>query len=221
MRALLFIFLIGFFHAAAQDSGVPVLVLKGRDTSKPLLFYISGDGGIDNSFSHAFMKQFQEQDYSIIGMDSRRYFWVKKTPEQAARDIGAVLTGYLKEWKCKSFVLIGYSFGADVTAFIQRRFTPDLYHLTRHIILMSPSRKTDFEIHLLGMIGLCNNKGASVQDEINHLNVPATIIFGKSEEDLYSDSIKAKNVQIIKIPGGHHYHRDISGITRQIINVIK
>jgi len=210
-----------FTRANAQDAGVTVVAYKGRDTSKPLLFYISGDGGLNNSFSHAFMEQFHLQDYSLLGLNSRDYFWSKKSPQQAANDIGHVLMWYLSKWKCKDFVLIGYSFGADVTPFIQRCFPPGLAAHTKHIVLMSPSLKTDFEVHLLSMIGLDKNKGMDVADETRKLAVPATIIFGTNEKSCPFDSIKAKNIQTIKLPGGHHYHWDVNVVVRQIIKVIQ
>jgi type IV secretory pathway VirJ component len=221
MKGWLLLLLLSSNGPKVQDTGLSVLAYKGSDTQKPLLFYISGDGGTGNSFSRAFMEQFHEQGYSILGMDSHRYFWSKKTPQKAAMDISLVLARYLRAWKIKSFVLIGYSFGADVTPFIQRRLSPGLSPLTRHIILMSPSAKTDFEIHVLNMIGWGKSSGISVPGEINKLTAPTTMIFGTSEDSFPIDSIRASNVKTITLPGGHHYHRDIKALVGLIVNAIK
>lgn len=220
MKPVWLLFLISSLSLSAQDNNLSVLAYRGRDVNKPLLFYISGDGGLGNSFSSALLKQLYQQGYSVLGMNSRTYFWSKKTPEQAAKDVGMVLDHYLGAWKCKSFVMIGYSFGADVAPFIQRRLPPNLSGLAKRIVLMSPSPKTDFEIHILTMIGLGSSRGVSVADEINRLTRPATLIFGTNENEFPLDSIRTKNVQTIKLPGGHHYNRDVNTVARAIVNSI-
>jgi len=221
MKFIVFFLLLVSVGANAQSIDLSVLAYKGRDSSKPLLFYISGDGGLSNSFSTAFMQQFQNQGYSIVGMNAKSYFWTRKTPQQAASDIGRTITAYLQKWNCKAFVLIGYSFGADVAPFIERCFPPTLAGRVRHIVLMSPSEKTDFEIHVLNMLGLDINKGVSVPDEINQLTIPVTLIFGKDETGFPFSAIAAKHATIIKVSGGHHYNRDVNELRRQIMNAIK
>ncbi len=84
MKALLFLLLFFFVRADAQSAGLPVSAYKGSPANKTLFFYISGDGGLNNFFSRTFMQQFRQQGFSIIGMNSKSYFWSKKTPEQAA-----------------------------------------------------------------------------------------------------------------------------------------
>ena len=221
MKALLFLLLCFFARADAQSAGLPVSAYQGNPASKTLFFYISGDGGLNNFFSRMFVQQFRQQDFPIIGLSSKSYFWSKKTPQQAASDIGHVIDAYLKKWNCQDFVLIGYSFGADVAPFIQRRFSSSLASRAKHIILMSPSSKTDFEIHLLSGLGLYTNKGLNVITEINKLTVPTTLIFGKKEKGFPLESITAKMVKILKLPGGHHYRWNTAEVVKQIINAAK
>ncbi len=221
MKAVLFFILFLCTRADTQSAGVPVSAYIGSPASKTLFFYISGDGGLNNFFSRTFMQQFRQQGFPIIGMSSKSYFWSKKTPEQAANDIGKVINAYLKKWNCQDFVLIGYSFGADVAPFIQMRFPSGLSRQAKHIILMSPSQKTDFEIHLLGSLGFYRNKGLNVTSEINKLTVPTTLIFGRNEKGFPVESITAKNVKTIKIPGGHHYQWNVAEVVKQITNAAK
>lgn len=220
MKALLFLLLFFFARADAQSAGLPVFAYKGSPVSKTLFFYISGDGGLNNFFSRTFMQQFRQQGFPIIGLSSKSYFWSKKTPEQAASDIGHLIDAYLKKWNCQDFVLIGYSFGADVAPFIQLRLSSSLASRAKHIILMSPSPKTDFEIHLVSGLGLYT-KGLNVITEINKLTVPATLIFGKKEKGFPFESITAKTVQTLKLPGGHHYRWNTAEVVKQIITAAK
>ena len=53
----------------AAQQNLPVTVLPVADTSKPLLFYISGDGGM-NKFSNAVLQSFQKKGYGIVGLNS-------------------------------------------------------------------------------------------------------------------------------------------------------
>ena len=76
MKQLVFILsLIMSISAAAQSSNLPIQVLKGSDASKPVIMYLSGDGGW-NKFSTSFMSELNKHGYSIIGLNSRSYFWI-------------------------------------------------------------------------------------------------------------------------------------------------
>ncbi len=204
------------FSFGTQRSTLPVLPYKGRDANKPLLLYISGDGGLHNYFSATLLEQCNQQGYSIVGFNAKMYFRSKKNPEQTAADAGAVAAQYLKAWNCNNLVLIGYSFGADVVPFIQRRWPPQLSRQVRHIILMSPSRSTDFQTHVLEWTGLVKTHGLSVPAEINKLTLPTTLIFGTDEKTFPLQSLTAKNLKVVKLPGGHHYRWDINAVVEQI-----
>jgi type IV secretory pathway VirJ component len=198
----------------AQSKDIPIQVIKGNDASKPVLFYISGDGGW-NKFSTTFMSGLNKLGFSVIGLNSRSYFWSKKTPQQAANDIQSLLNQYMRSWNAKSFIIIGYSFGADVLPFIQNHFRKSLLDSLNHTVIMSPSKKTDFEVHVLGMIGLGSN-GESVPDEINKLTTPVTIIMGSDETDFPIKNITLKNVKVVQLEGGHHYDGHVDELIRKL-----
>jgi Type IV secretory pathway, VirJ component len=198
----------------AQSDDLPIQALKGSDLSKPLILYLSGDGGW-NKFSTSFINTLNKQGYSIVALNSRSYFWKKKTPAKAAEEITMLLDRYLKSWKASSFVLVGYSFGADVAPFIQCNFNPYILDNLKHTVLMSPSDKTDFEIHVLGMLGF-SNSGESVPNQINKLSKPVTIVLGTEEKDFSLNAISLKHYQTIKIEGGHHYDGHIDELVKKV-----
>jgi type IV secretory pathway VirJ component len=198
----------------AQSDDLPIQTLKGSDPSKPLILYLSGDGGW-NKFSTSFINSLNKQGYSVVALNSRSYFWKKKTPAKAAEEISMLLEKYLKSWKAASFILVGYSFGADVAPFIQSNFNPYILNNLRHTVLMSPSDKTDFEIHVLGMLGF-SNSGESVPNQINKLSKPVTIVLGTEEKDFPLSSISLKHYQSIFIEGGHHYDGHIEELVKKV-----
>ena len=83
------------------------------------IFY-SGDGGW-RDLDRTVAGEMAALNYPVVGVDVLRYFWEHKTPEQAAADLAATMAYYRKNWGVKSFVLAGYSFGADILPAIYNR----------------------------------------------------------------------------------------------------
>jgi type IV secretory pathway VirJ component len=201
----------------AQSKTLPLSIYKSTDTTKPLIFYMSGDGGF-NKFSVSFMKALNKSGYTVMGLNSKEYFWSKKKPQEAANAIEQAIIDSNKHWKKKNILFIGYSFGADVAPFMLTHFSPAFVASVDHLFLLSPSDKTDFEVHLLQMMGWGKNEGQSVPAEINKISKPVIIITGDDEKDFPFNELTIKNKKIIKMPGGHHYDGDIDALCKQIIS---
>jgi len=167
------------------------------------------------------METLNKQGYAVIGLNAKEYFWNKKTPQEVANAIESAINESNKQWKKKNIVLIGYSFGADVAPFILTHFSLAFAGKINHLILLSPSPKTDFEIHILQMFGWGKDSGESVPDEINKIGVPVTIITGDDETEFPFSQLKIKNKQVIKMPGGHHYDGDVNALCNKINSQIK
>ncbi|MES1218879.1 MAG: AcvB/VirJ family lysyl-phosphatidylglycerol hydrolase [Bacteroidota bacterium] len=223
MKLIFFLaFIIFSYPSFSQTSKdvLPVSVLKGRDTSKPVLFYISGDGGW-NKFSNAFVQNLNNKGYEIVGLNAREYFWHKKNAAQTAKDMSALISTHMKTVKNKSFILIGYSFGADVMPFVVTHSSASITDSLRYIILMSPSTKTDFEVHVSELLGIGNSSGESVAAEINKINSPVLFVFGDKEDDFPVKDIRIKNYKTEKLPGGHHYDGDPAAVCNIILPYLK
>lgn len=199
----------------SQKTVLPLSFHSNLDTTKPLIFYISGDGGF-NKFSTSFMEALNKQGYAVIGLNAKEYFWNKKTPQEAANAIEAAINESNRQWKKKNIVLIGYSFGADVAPFMLTHFSTAFAGKVNHLILLSPSPKTDFEIHILQMFGWGKDSGESVSGEINKISAPVIIITGDDETDFPFNQLTIKNKQVIKMPGGHHYDGDVNALCNKI-----
>ena len=167
------------------------------------------------------MQSLNKEGYAVIGLDAKDYFWNKKKPQEAAAAIEQAINESNKEWKKKNIILIGYSFGADVSPFMLTHFSPALGSKVIHLVLLSPSTKTDFEIHVLQMFGWGKDEGESVPGEINKIIKPVTIIVGDDENEFPFDQVTIKNKQVIKMPGGHQYDGDVNTLCKQIVQHIK
>src|SRR5882724_9576751 len=191
-KTFLIIFVLLVTNVLFAQTSLPLSVNSSSDTSKPLLFYICGDGGF-NKFSTSFMQTLNKQGYAVIGLDAKEYFWHKKDPQEAANAIEAAINQYNRQWKRKNVVLIGYSFGADVAPFMLTHFSAALSGTINHLVLLSPSSKTDFEIHILQMLGWGKDSGESVAAEINKIIKPVTIIAGDDEDSFPFNQLTIKN----------------------------
>jgi type IV secretory pathway VirJ component len=216
-----FILLLGIYNIlSAQKTSLPLSLYPSADTTKPLIFYISGDGGF-NKFSTSFMQSLNKEGYAVMGLNAKDYFWNKKKPQEVATAIEEAINGSNKEWKKKNIVLIGYSFGADVSPFMLTHFSPAFSNNISHLVLLSPSARTDFEIHVLQMLGWRKDAGESVPAEINKILKPVTIIVGDDENEFPFDQLTIKNKQVIKMRGGHHYDGDVDALQKEVVQQIK
>lgn len=167
------------------------------------------------------MESLNKEGYAVIGLNAKDYFWSKRKPPEAATAIEDAINGSNKEWKKKNIVLIGYSFGADVAPFILTHFSTALTNKVKHLVLLSPSAKTDFEIHVLQMFGWGRGEGESVSAEVNKISKPVTIIVGDDENEFPFNELTIKNKQVIKMRGGHHYDGDVDALCKQVVQQIK
>jgi type IV secretory pathway VirJ component len=202
-----------------STASLPVSLFPNADTARPLIFYITGDGGW-NRFSSTFVQTIRNRGYAVVALDARTYFWHKKSATQTASDVASLLNRYLSEWKRKHFILIGYSFGADVAPFAVTRFGNDLLAKMNDLVLMSPSAKTDFEVHVSGLLGFGNSSGESVPAEINKISKNMLLLFGDNENDFPLNKLTTKNFKTIRLPGGHHYDGDPAAVSEAIFTSI-
>lgn len=199
----------------AQNS-LPLKAWEGKK-SLPLVFYISGDGGF-NQFSTEVCTAINKAGYAVTALNSRTYFWKKKTPEQAADDISRYLEPELDSGGYPDLIVIGYSFGADVLPFIINRMPSVLKVKLKSAVLLSCSSYTDFEVHLLDFFPVNQKNGSNVLSAINSMNVPkGVIIFGDGESGIDPKSVRLKNFPVITLPGGHHYDDNTNEVASTIM----
>lgn len=219
---LLFIIMINTISVNAQrDPGKLPVTVKIPSVSvndRPIVFYITGDGGM-KKFSADMVNTLAEKGYPVIGLNALKYFWSKKTPEQAAADVTALMQYYGGQWNNHSFIMIGYSMGADVLPFIYRKLPVVLQEQVQHLVFMSPSPSTDMVVHLSDLLGKASTPGSmNVPAAINSITgKPLLLVFGQDEKDFDSKVLTISNYKQISLPGGHHYNDDAGSVVQQIL----
>ncbi|WP_343673772.1 AcvB/VirJ family lysyl-phosphatidylglycerol hydrolase [Chitinophaga sp.] len=206
-------------HAQTDISKLPVTVKAPTvGNQHPIILFLSGDGGM-KKFAVDIVNSLNAKGYPVIGLNSLKYFWNKKTPQQAGADVAALLQYYSKEWNNHSFLLVGYSMGADVLPFIYQHLPGELQNQAVSLVFMSPSASTDMVVHISDMLGKSSTPGAlNVPAAMNTItNKPLLLIFGKDENDFDLHALKITNYKSLVLPGGHHYNDDASGVVTQMV----
>lgn len=188
-----------------------------KNSDKPIIFYISGDAGF-NTFSKTFAQELHNYGFDVFALNTKQYFWQKKTPLQASQDSEKFLKQIIKNRNNKKIIIVGYSYGADVAPFIYNRLDADFQKNIQNLLIIGPSKVNDFEIHLEEYITGSHQHGFSVIHEINQLkNVPFTLVVSDFENKYFPRAeISLKNYHFLHLHGNHHF----SGNTKMLADSI-
>jgi type IV secretory pathway VirJ component len=207
------------FELSLQDTAgmndfknIPAIVTntESRNDKGAIALIISGDGGW-YSFEQKIADNFVSEGIPSLGLDSRKYFWNRKTPVETAGDIAKMLGYYMSKWGKNRFILVGYSLGAEIVPFVVNNLPYQIRSELESVVLLSPDNTTDFEIHISNMVGMGNRQNTyNVVNEI--VKMPETntlIIYGDGEKTDVPALLSGSAVKIRKIPGDHHYKFDL------------
>jgi type IV secretory pathway VirJ component len=221
MKKITSLALLLFLSVYPGTAGSQTLQVREWTTAsqdKPLIFYLSGDGGF-NKFSNALCNGLNKKGYEVIAMNSKSYFWDKKSPEQTTRDINNFLVKKTTGRKNQQIVLIGYSFGADVLPFILNRLPKDTHDNILVSFLMASSGSTDFEIHWSDIFGGNAKRDMDVVTELNKLDDAKIVILSASDDEhLALQKISLRRYTHEVLPGGHHFDGDTNEIIKVIVD---
>jgi type IV secretory pathway VirJ component len=219
---LLVAFFQGLFLMVQAQTAVtelPVTAMAPAGSGQyPLVLFITGDAGL-KKFNVSMIDAFTKKGYAVVALNTLKYFWKKKTPQQAGADVAALLKHYAGQWGHKNFLLVGYSMGADVLPFIYNNLPADVQAQSQQLVFMSPSRFTDLEVHVSEMLGKTSNNGLSVPGAMNHITgKPLLLLFGEGEKDFDLQELHIQNYKHMVLPGGHHYDNNAGNVVQTILS---
>jgi len=212
------------YEKIANLSGdFPVKLIPTSTKSKlPMVFFISGDGGW-NKFNILMCETFSEKGMPVVWLNSQKYFWNAKTPEETTLEVSKAITRYLQVCEKEKFILVGYSFGACVAPFVVDRLPGALKESLNGIYCLSPDKTGDFEIHLSDMMSFGASKGAyNVVEGMKKIkSFHPVCFFGDKESTDLTKIFSEAGAKITILPGDHHYNGNASGVAEAIINEVE
>ena len=210
-------------HAAAGALGDLPLVevaAHGPGSSYMAVFW-SGDGGwaeLDQAISAGIAAR----GVPVVGVNSLKYFWTSRTPEQTSKDLERIIRHYAALWQKEKVVLIGYSLGADIVPFAANRLNQALKSRVELIALLGPALEVDFEFHLSSWLGSSSKTALPTKPEIMQLgNSRLLCIYGEQETDSLCPNLQRSNFKKVALPGAHHFGGNYPHIVETLLGEMK
>ncbi len=192
-------------------------------TERPVLgLLISGDGGwagIDQSLAAAL----NAEGIPVIGLDSLRYFWTRRTPQETTDAVARALRHYMAKWNKTDIVLVGYSRGADLLPFVAHLLPEDLKARTRLVALVAGGKQAEFEIHVTDIFGGSGGKTSPTLPELEAIKGQALLcVYGDEEtSDSVCPSIRAfPGVRVLELSGGHHFGGNYDAVAKAVVEAL-
>jgi len=199
---------------------LPLVEVPATGAPRDLMAVIlSGDGGwasIDREIGDALATQ----GIAVVGLNSLKYFWTKRTPDGAAADLERILRYYPPAWHKRKTMLIGYSLGADVLPFMADRLPKELLAEVPLVALLAPGTSVSFEFHLSDWIWTGPQaQGRPILPEVEKLHGMKILCFyGTDEKDSLCPKLSSRLATAVVLPGGHHFGENYGAIADRILD---
>ncbi|MBV8144730.1 MAG: virulence factor family protein [Gammaproteobacteria bacterium] len=205
--------------APSAVPGIADLPLEEVHASTPrpeLALLLTGDGGwagLDQELA----ARLAANGVPTVALNSLKYFWTARTPEETSRDVARVLRHYLAAWDAQRVLLIGYSFGADVLPFVVNRLPPELRARIASVSLLGIDAHAAFEIHVTEWVA-DEGGGPPTVPEIEAIgNLPVLCLYGEGEADSICPQLPAGTVSREQIGSGHHFGGEYALLADRIL----
>ena len=196
---------------------LPIVELPSKTPGSIMAVFYSGDGGwrdLDKTIGEALARD----GVPVIGIDSLRYFWRAKTPEQIATDLTRIVQHYSAAWSTPHVVLIGYSFGAGVIPFAYNRLPDDVRAHVVQVSLLGIEPRALFEFKVTGWLRAAPADAAPVLPEVARF--PPDLlqcVYGTDEPETLCRDPALSGAELIHTKGGHHFDGNYQALAREIL----
>jgi type IV secretory pathway VirJ component len=199
-----------------EINDLPVQEVHAEGSAEEFALLLTGDGGwagLDQELA----ARLAAQGVPTVGLNSLKYFWRQRTPDETARDVARLMRHYLAEWHKQRVLLIGYSFGADVLPFVVNRLPPDLRARIASVSLLGIDAHASFEISVSGWVG-SDDGGPPTQPELAAVSpVPVLCIYGEGESDSICPHLSGGHIAREQIGRGHHFSGEYATLADRIL----
>lgn len=203
-----------------QDlSGLPLneVPATGGARSDTYAILLSGDGGwagLDQEVA----KALAAKGIPVVGFDSLRYFWKKRTPQGLASDLDRIIRYYGAHWGKAKVMLIGYSQGADVLPFAVNRLAPDTRAQLLQAVYLALSNNAAFEFHVTNWMSDDVADAIPTMPEILKLKAAQNFcVYGEGDDEQVCSKVLPGHLRVQALTGGHHFDGDYAHLADIIL----
>ncbi len=191
----------------AAPSDLPLVEMPPKSAGDLMVVMISGDGGWA-SIDKGVAGRLYEGGLPVVGLNSLKYFWTRRQPEQTSRDLERIMRYYLGAWNRREVVLVGYSRGADVLPLMINRLPADLRPRIHMVALLGPSTTVDLKFHVADWWSSTHHDtDLQVLPEAQKL-FPGTrvqCVYGTDETDSICPRLGPLGAELVPLKGAHHF----------------
>ncbi len=204
--------------ASSEISDSLIELPSESDQHDYFVLLLSGDGGWA-SIDREIAEYLVGTGVNVLGFDSLKYFWHKKTSEQAGADLDWTIQHYVKKWQKKKVFLVGFSLGADVLPLIYNKLTNESKKYISQIALLSPALKVSLEVHITDWFINSNDQDYPLLPELQKITkTPILCIYGSEDQDTICRTKIDKNIKTQQMPGDHHFDGDYQAVAEILLN---
>ena len=201
---------------AADIGDLPLEEVPASGESGEFALLLTGDGGwagLDQELA----ARLAASGVPTVGLNSLKYFWKERTPEETARDVARVLRHYLAAWHKQRVLLVGYSFGADVMPFVVNRLPADLRARVASVSLLGIDSNASFEVSISDWVG-AEGGGPQTRPEVARITqLPVLCLYGEGEKDSICPGLPAGGITREQVGTGHHFGGEYATLADRIL----
>ncbi len=209
---------------ATDLSDIPITMHDARASAPgdTYAIFLSGDGGWAH-FDEEIADRLAEAGVPVIGISSLRYLWRERRPEEIAADLTLLDDHFAEVLGRKRLLIVGFSFGANVLPFALAHVPKDLRSRIAGTGLISPERRTGFEIVFGGWLGResgARDVGAAIGDLVERGGSgPVSCLYGRTDRASVCPDLEIEGLDRIAFEGGHHLGKSYDRIVRHLLDM--
>lgn len=190
----------------------------------PLVVLLTGDGGWSGHMKRLSFALAQ-RGVPVVGWNSLRYYWRRRSPEEGASDLARVIRHYRRRWRSGQVLLVGYSYGADVAPFLARRLPEEMRGEVAAVALMGFSPRASFRFYIPLWWGQYMGPTTATRPELLALvaeGVPVLCVNGTGEaaHARGCEGLQAPGLRVELLPGGHHFERHADRLAEMMLELL-
>ena len=202
---------------APEIGDLPVNEVPAGGSAPELALLLTGDGGwagLDQELA----ARLAQGGVPTVALNSLKYFWSERTPEETARDVARLMRHYLETWHKQRVLLVGYSFGADVLPFVVNRLPADLRARVVSVSLLGIDANASFEVSVADWVGGGDGGPRTVPEVAALAPLPVLCIYGAGEADSICPGLPAGGaVTRAQVGEGHHFSGEYAALADRIL----
>ena len=199
---------------------LPLIICQSKVSSDFYVIFLTGNGGWKD-LAQSVTTYLNSKNISVVAINTKRYLWSEKKPEQIACDLETLIDRFNHKWDQTKVVLLGYSMGAEVIPFAVNSMKEEYRNKLSDIILIGPWQKATFKVNLLDYV-MEVNKGKDIYSELLKMkNKMAYVICDDNDISICKKGLEGV-IDFDLLAGGHHFGGDyasLSGLIGRRLNL--